>query len=295
MGFIPISFYMLIRINMTEFIEDVIELRSCYNKIPGMEYKIEPCKEPSGRWPSCVRQVNANGDMILSEQDVKDMNQKGVVLLPVDQPITVKHGTRFDLSDPLQKAQWEAIKYSPMIAPERFSKDVNGNYLIDGSNPSIDIHNNPYSRYGVAELYIEHPGKLAKAKNDIRRLVHKAESLILEDSLDHMIMICRLFDRDMRNSNSNDVEGFLMTKAEKEPETIIKYYQTEESKIRLLLIMAQEKKVIDRRIDGLYYGDMKLGSTQDYVADMLKDNKELYENIKKETFPDMVVTPKNKK
>lgn len=276
---------------MTDFLEDIIELRSCYNKVPGMEYKIEPCKDKSGRWPSCIRPVNANGDMILSEQDIKDMNQKGVVLLPANKAITVKHGMRFNLNDPLQNAQWEAIKNSRLIAPERTAKDINGNLIIDGKDAISDSHGNPYARYGTAELYIERPGQLAKAKNDIRRLVHKAESLILEDSLDHMILICRLFDKDMRNSNSNNVERFLMDKAEKEPETIIKYYQTEESKIRLLLIMAQEKKVLDRRVDGLYYGDIKIGSTQEYAAEMLKGNKELYENIKKETFPDMVATP----
>ena len=273
---------------MTESLEDnIIVIKSAFNKTPGMVIKIDPCKDDKGRWPDCIRQVNANGDPIYSEQDIKDMNQKGKILLPVNEPIEVYHNKVFDLNDPLQAAQWDAIKWSKMIAKERNEKDINGNYVIDGAKSVIDGYGNPKGTYGLAELYIERPGAVAKVKNNVRRKINQAQNLILEDSLDHMILICRLYEKDMRSANSNDVEEFLMTKAEKDPDTVIKYYQAEESKIRLLLIMAQEKKVILRKNDGLYYGDIKLGSSLDYVADVLKDNKELYENIKSETFPEL--------
>jgi hypothetical protein len=132
-------------------------------------------------------------------------------------------------------------------------------------------------------------------RNDSRRKIYQAQKLVLEDSLDHMILICRLFDKDMRAANAHDVEDYLMTKAEKQPDIIIKYYEAEESKIQLLLIMAIERNVVAKKADGLYYGDIKLGSTKDYVADMLKDNKELYESIKKETFPEMTHSNKSTK
>lgn len=276
-------------------IEETIVLKSTYNKTPGITIKIDPCKDPNGRWPSCVRQVNANGDMILSEQDIKDQNNKHVVFIPVNEPIEVQHGSTFNLNDPLQAAQWEAIKWSKLIATERTERDINGSYVIDGPASVADRYGNPHGTYGLAELYVERPGKVSKMRNDSRRKIYQAQKLILEDSLDHMILICRLFDKDMRAANANDVEDYLMTKAEKMPDTIIKYYEAEESKIQLLLIMAIERKVVEKRVDGLYYGDLKLGSTKDYVADMLRDNKELYANIKKETFPELVQTPKSTK
>lgn len=276
-------------------IEDVIVLKSTYNKTPGITIKIEPCKDPQGRWPECVRQVNANGDMILSEQDIKDQNNKGKVFIPANEPIEVQHGSRFDLSDALQSAQWESIKWSRMIAKERTERDINGSYVIDGPMPTPDRYGNPKGSYGIAELYVERPGKVAKQRNDSRRRIYQAQKLILEDSLDHMILICRLFDKDMRTANANDIEDYLMTKAEKQPDLIIRYYEAEESKIQLLLIMAVERKVVEKKVDGFYYGDIKLGSTREYVADMLKDNKEMYESIKKETFPEMTTGTKSNK
>lgn len=280
---------------MTEQTEEIIVLKSTYNKTPGITIKIEPCKDPNGRWPECIRQVNANGDMILSEQDIKEQNNKNRVFLPANEPIEVHHGTVFHLNDPLQSAQWEAIKWSKLIAKERDERDINGNYVIDGAASIVDRYGNPKGTYGLAELYVERPGKVAKLRNDSRRKIYQAQKLVLEDSLDHMIMICRLFDKDMRTANANDIEDYLMTKAEKQPDLIIKYYEAEESKIQLLLIMAMDRKVVEKRVDGFYYGDMKLGSTKDYVADMLKSNKELYENIKKETFPEMTPTKSTKK
>lgn len=280
---------------MTEQTEEIIVLKSTYNKTPGITIKIEPCKDPNGRWPECIRQVNANGDMILSEQDIKEQNNKNRVFLPANEPIEVHHGTIFHLNDPLQSAQWEAIKWSKLIAKERDERDINGNYVIDGAASIVDRYGNPKGTYGLAELYVERPGKVAKLRNDSRRKIYQAQKLVLEDSLDHMIMICRLFDKDMRTANANDIEDYLMTKAEKQPDLIIKYYEAEESKIQLLLIMAMDRKVVEKRVDGFYYGDMKLGSTKDYVADMLKSNKELYENIKKETFPEMTPIKSTKK
>ena len=82
--------------------ETIIVLKSAYNKTPGMEYKIEPCADATGRMPSCVRKVDANGNMILSEQDVKDWTSGKKVFLREDEPIVIKHGTTFDLSNLLQ-------------------------------------------------------------------------------------------------------------------------------------------------------------------------------------------------
>ena len=229
---------MLIRNNMTDnFTEEVIVLKSTYNKTPGIVVKIDPCKDPNGRWPECVRQVNSNGDMLLSDADIKDQNSHKKVFLPVNEPIEIQHGSTFRLSDPLQAAQWEAIKWSKLIARERGERDINGVYVIDGPSPVVDRYGNPAGTYGLAEFYVERPGKVAKLRNDSRRKIYQAQKLVLEDSLDHMILICRLFDKDMRSANAHDVEDYLMTKAEKMPDTIIKYYEAEESKIQLLFLL----------------------------------------------------------
>ncbi len=267
--------------------ENIVVLKSTFNKTPGMVYKIAPCPDSMGKWPSCVRRVDKDGEMILSENDKKLWNEGKIVLLPEDQPIIVTHGTTFNLDNPLQAAQWEAIKNSKMIAKEREEKDVKGNYIIDGGNSIIDKNQNAYGRYGLAELYIERPGRSAKLRNDLRKLIIKAQNLILDDSLDHRVLICKLFEKDYSHANSNDVEDFLLTQASKYPEKVIKFYNSEEASMRLLLIKAKENGVVVMKQDGLYYADIKLGSNIDFAVEYLKSDKTITDEIKKETFPEL--------
>lgn len=270
------------------FESELIVLKSAYGKTPGMEFSIEPCKDPkTGRYPDCVRPVNSYGDMILSDDDIRRQS-KGEIFIPVNEIIKVHNGSQFDMTDPLQKAQWECIKNSKFIAKERDEKDEFNNYAIDGYKSYVDKYKNPHGRYGTAELYIERPGKTAKIKNDLRKLIHEAEGLVLNDDLGHQIMICKLFEKRMEHANPNDVLDFLLTKAQKEPQTVIKYYKTEESAIRLLLIMALERNIIKKNNDGIYYAEIRIGSNLEAAAEFLKieQNKALLGQMKKDTFPE---------
>lgn len=271
--------------NMIE--SDFIVLKSAYNKTPGMKYKISPCGDKFGKMPSSIRRVDKDGEMILSEKDKTDWNSGKAVFLPENEPIVVEHGTTFDLKDPLQKAQWEAIKNSPMIAQERTEIDDSGNYIIDGGKSIVDKYNNPRGRYGLAELYIERPGRMAKAKNDMRKLILNAQNLIVNDSLDHLVLLCKLFDKDMSHSNSNDVEDYLMTQAEKNPERVLKYYNSEEAAMRLLILTAKDKGILTVKPEGMYYGEIKIGVNMDLAVEFLKADKIITNELKKETFPDL--------
>ena len=46
--------------------QNIIVLRSVYGKV-GMTYYINPAKDKYGQYPDCVKQVDSNGDMILSD------------------------------------------------------------------------------------------------------------------------------------------------------------------------------------------------------------------------------------
>jgi len=269
---------------MTE--DNLIVLKSAYSKTPGIEYKITPCAMKNGMMPSCVRKVDANGDLILSEKDKLDYS-KGAVFIGENEVIVVKHNSTFDLTDPLQAAQWECIKNSKLIAKERAEKDASGALVIDGGKPVVDRYQNASGRYGLAELYIERPGKTAQYKNDIRKLILKAQNLVNDDSQAHRIMICKLFEKNMENAHPSDIEDYLMTQAEKYPEKVIKYYNSEEASARLLLIIAKEKGIVTSKQDGLYYADIKLGSNLDFAVEMLKHNSEIKDAIKAEAYPEL--------
>ncbi|MDO4465454.1 MAG: hypothetical protein Q4C49_00390 [Bacillota bacterium] len=276
--------------------ENLVVIKSTFNKTPNQKYYIAPCKGPNGLYPDCIRKVDAHGDLILSEDDKKQMS-KGKQFLAEDEPIVVEHGTVFNLDNPIQAAQWEAIKYSKLIAKERDELDINGNYVIDGGKSIVDQYQNARGRYGTAELYIERPGRTAKAKNDFRKLILQAQNLVVNDDLSHRVTICKLFEKNMEHAHPNDVEDFLLTQAEKYPEKVIRFYNTEEAAVRLLLIVARERGIVASRQDGLYYSDIKLGASLDFAVDYLRaaENKMLCEAIKKDTYPELQKkTDKNK-
>lgn len=273
---------------------EIIILQSAYNKTPGQKYYIQPCKDPAtGEYPSCVREVldERTHQMILSETDKEDM-KKGVVLLPASKPIVVQHGTTFDLSVPRQKAEWEAIKNSSMIAKDRFEKNADGTYVVDGEKPYETETGVIRGRFGKADLYIFRPGVAAKNRNSIRELVFKATELVLHDpaGLSGWITKCKLLEKDMSRSNENDVKDYLLTQAEKYPEKIIELYTGTTTQIRLLLLEAMNKHVI-RKSGGLilYSDDIVLGSNMDTAVAYLSqpEHNQVKKLIEQETFPDL--------
>lgn len=263
-----------------------VVLNSSFNKVPGQVYKIAPCPDSRGVMPSCVRKVDVHGDMILSNEDKAALN-KGAVFIPENEAIIVTHGTTFHMDNPVEAAQWEAIKNSKLIAKELRETDSQGVSLIEGARSIVDKYNNAKGRYGLAELYIERPGAAAQIKINKAKLIHQAEGLVFNDSLDHQVLICRLFEKDMSHAHPSDVEEYLLAQATKYPEKLIKYYSAEESSTRLLILTARDKGVITTRQDGMYYADIKLGSSIDLVVERLKLDKTIKEEIKKETFPEL--------
>lgn len=82
-----------------------IILRSVFGKV-GQKYFLNPAKDPvTGRFPACVKHVDSKGDMILTETE----RNSGKVFIPENALITFEDGKVFNLDDPWEAAQWEAI------------------------------------------------------------------------------------------------------------------------------------------------------------------------------------------
>lgn len=260
---------------------DIIILRSVWGKV-GMKYFIQPSKDPkTGRYPDCVRRVDSNGDMILSDAD----RNSGKYFIKEDETFTIEDGTVFNLEDEYQKNEWEAIKNSPLIAPDRFAKNSRGESLIDGT---LDMSSRK-PRYGVAELYVYKPGAVATARVSRKKLIHKAVNFILEDEqgLDGLITKAKLLGKRMYNAAASDVEDFLIKTAEKDPEKIIDLYTGSDTQLRLLLIDAVDNEVI-RVKDRVYtYDSTILGASDKAVISWMKQpkNQRILELIRKDTYP----------
>ena len=268
------------------FDDKIITLRSVYDKA-NIKYFIQPCKNKYGQYPSCIKRVNSQGDMIMSEKERDDYSEGRAVFFPEDHMFTIVSGKTYNLNDPYDKAEWEAIENCPLIAKSRDERDSNGNLLIDGakSTPSKPARN------GVAELYIDRPGLDTQRRVSHKQLIHKAESFIYDDprGADGQLNMARILGKDMRNQPTADVIDFLTRVAEKDPKKIIDLYTGDDISLRLTFIEAKEKHVIYIKNKLYLYGDnIVLGATDDAVIAWMKDprNQKVLELIKKDTYPD---------
>jgi hypothetical protein len=255
---------------------NIIILRSVFGKV-GQTYTINPCIDPNtGMYPPHVKTVDKNNDMILSEKD----KSSGTIFIKETEEISITDGTVFDLTVPIQKAKWEAIKNSSLIAPDRFAHDKNGDSIIDGNT----------QKYGVAVLYIERPGEESKIKNSRKKLITQACNYIFQDSKENQVTKCKLLGKDMRNAYASDIEDFLINYAEKFPQKIIDLYTGSDTSLRLLFVDALNKGILVQK-QGIYmYGDrVNIGITDDACIIWMKqkENQKFVELIKKDTYPEL--------
>ena len=259
-----------------------IILRSVYGKVSQI-YFIQPCPNPrTGRLPECVKMVKGtpgNTEMILSEADIAAMSRGEKHFIPADEVFSIVDGTHFDLDDIVDKAKWEAIEHCNWIAKDRYQRDAEGNLIIDGGA----------KRYGVADLYVERPGEITKAKVNKKTVIFKALTYIYEDSEADRIKKCKVLGRNLSTAAPADILDFLIETAEKNPKKIIDLYESEDWKMHLFILDAIDKGVI-RKSDGIYkYDDKMLGASLEATVTFLRDirYKKILDSIKRETYPEL--------
>ena len=263
-----------------------IILRSVRGKVGNIIY-INPCRDPkTGRYPDCVKKVDVNDDMILSERELND--PKRPFFIKETAIFKIVDGTTYDLDDEYDKNVWEAIKHCPLIAPDYYSKDSKGNSLIHGTMDLKDIN----ARYGVAELYVEMPGVEATRRVSRKKLQHDAESYIYNDPRgpEGRVLMARLLGHRMDSMPDADVTDYLLQIAEKDPEKIINLYTGGDTSIRLLFIEARDKHVILYKNKLYYYADnVVLGASDEAAILFLKDPKNagVLKLIKRDTYPEL--------
>lgn len=264
---------------------NIIILRSVYGKV-GQTYFMNPCPDPkTGRYCEYVRNVDKFGDLILLEGDKKP----NAVYYGKNHVFKIHDGTQFNLKDPHDKAAWECIKNSPLIAKSRDAKDVKGNLLIDGARgEGLGQYN---ARYGVAELYIENPGVESTNRINKRQTIHQAETWIFNDEkgAQGRLLRARLLGRDMKNAPDTEVMEFLLDIAKTNPQKIINVYTGTDTSLRLLFMDAKDRQVIVVKNKVYMYNDIALGVSDDAVIAFLGEakNQKLVDLITKDTYPEL--------
>lgn len=267
------------------FAENVIVLKSVWGKV-NQKYYINPCKDPkTGRYPDCVRRVDANGDMVLSEKD----KNENVICIPEDRVFILEDGTTFNLDDPWQKAEWDCVKHCKLIAMSRDQRDEKGNLIIDGTNAT---HTRDYyvamgARNGLAELYVYKPGVESERKVSRKKIKTQAMSYIFDDSFEGLLIKAKLLGQRVDNLPLADVQDYLIEEAERNPQKIISLYVGDDLHLRILLMEAKEKHVIVNKGGVYWYNDMMIAGSDEAVLTWMKmpKNFKILELIKKDTYP----------
>lgn len=268
---------------------NVVVLRSVFGKV-GQKYFIQPQRDSRGRYPSCVKRVDANGDIVLTTAELEKESSGEAAYIKEDEVFVIEDGKTFNLDDVYEAAVWESIKNCTLIAPDRFAKNEKGEYLIDGTTDPRS--KNP--RYGTAELYVDRPGYESQRRVTRRKLIVEASNHIMNDERGYegRLLVAKVLGRNMKNLPNADVEDFLLSIAEKTPEKIINCYTGGDIQLRMLFIEAKEKGVIYKK-NGLYLfgeeGQVTLGATDSAVIEWMKTakNQKTLSLIRKDTYPEM--------
>ena len=261
-----------------DYVDNKIILRSVYGKV-GQKYTLQPCKDRvTGQYPDCVKYVDSKGDMIMTDAE----RNSGKVYIPENFSITFESGKEFNLDNPIERAQWEAIKNCSLIAKTIDQKDKNGNYVLSRQSGI---------KYSAAELYVERPGYETSKKVSRREKIHTAESYVFNDpeGADGRLKMARLLGRNLRNAPDADIKEYLLDIASKDPDKIINLYTGEDLVLRVLFMDAKDKDVIYSKNRVYIYGDgIPLGGTIDAVLAWMRDprNSKMLALIKRDTYGD---------
>jgi hypothetical protein len=272
-----------------DFKSNIVVLRSVFGKV-GQKYYIQPQKDKTGRFPKCVKRVDANGDIILTREELEAESKGEAAFIPETKTFVIEDGKTYNLDNIYEAAEWEAIKNCAFIAPDRYAKNENGDYLIDGT---VDPKSKK-PRYGTAELYVDRPGYDAQRRVTRKKLITEAFNYIINDERGYegRLLVARVLGRNMTNQPNADVEEYLLNIAEKTPEKIINCYTGGDIQLRMLFIDAKEKGVITRR-NGLYLfgedGSVTLGASDNAAIEWMKSqkNQKTLALIRKDTYPEM--------
>ena len=257
----------------------IVTIKNVYGR--EKKYFLQPCKQKNGTNRPFVKKVrydsNGESEMILSPNEANDPQRD--YFIPEDMLIEIYGGKQFDLADPYQKNLWEAIKDNPVIAPERDARDGKGVLLIDGTQ----------ERFGRADFYVEREGEVSQRRVSRIQLVTKAYTFIENDSAAGRLTKCKLLGKAMRHAPDTDIQDYLYTRAEKNPNEIIDLYTGSDQALKLMIIDAKDNHVITNQSGIWMYSETPLGATDAAMIAFLKlpDNQKILEEVRDLTYPEL--------
>jgi hypothetical protein len=234
-------------------IDKIIEIKSIYKN---GKTTVQPVKDPLTGWYRGVERLSDEDKR--SKKFWAEPNSKFIL----------KEGTTFDLTREEHRIIWEWVKFQPCLA---------SSFEEAQTRPE-------------AEFYIHIRGQEAQKRVVGKKLKAKAAQLILADNPSNYTLRAKLLSVNMDGEPDNNIIlDFLLDMAEKAAPRVIKVYEDKLVSLRMLLINATEKGIVQIEASGAYrYGNIILGMSEDTAIDWLanEENKNTVQLLEKEVNPE---------
>lgn len=262
---------------LEEELDTTIHIRCEYGPVHAGA-SITPVRNPLTReFPNCVRKVDKYGDTIFGPDD----NKNEYFVKETDSFLLID-GKDFDLTNPIQRKQWEAIKFSPLIFDPKGKTDDNGRMIVEPSE----------KRPATAIFRVERIIDETRKRNQKSKDLYKALSYIYNSSADTLSLRALILGKHINGAFKEEIEEYMIDIAKSNPKKIIDLYEGDTSKYQLIFIYAKQKSILIYK-NGLYhYNDNIIGRDSQTCIDYFKNPKneiitnQILKEIKEASFKD---------
>ncbi len=232
-----------------------ITLKSVYSK--DRKLIINPCKDIRSGWYKGVARLS------------EDEKKKLTYWVEPSSSLTIIHNIVFDLTDPVDKLNWEWVQHSNSIA----------------------VSFEECQRQKEALFYVDNEEIESQKSVSADELLAKAMGLIFNDRQDMLADRARILGFNVQDEKPVVIKEMLlkMAKDRKTIQKVIDSYESATVSIHLLFLKARDKNIIKHENGAYLYGGAVLGVTEEAVIKQMQDplHRELVLELEKEVHPQL--------
>jgi hypothetical protein len=248
--------------------DQVIEIKAIY-KTAG-KHTLQPAFNSQTGWWAGVERLS---DDDLRKRDYYVTVGKTGSESNLNTKIALKDGHIMDLSNKVDRINWEWLKHCPEIAMS-FAE----------------------AQSSKALFYVHIEGREAELTNSKTEEMFEAMRLVMEDPTTNYENRALLLNMDMEGERPAVIKEFLLEKAKKDPKAILRIYRNKYMKINLLYLKAKKsnKIIVNPNDNVIRYGHTILGVSDDSAIAYLQANEDILELLEREVNPEYFVTQTTK-